>query len=40
VISLDDRLRRWKDWEDYYPATLATSRWQEWEQHGNRYSEE
>ncbi len=29
VIPLDDRLRRWKDWEDYYPATLATSRWQE-----------
>jgi ABC-type glycerol-3-phosphate transport system substrate-binding protein len=28
VIPLDERLRRWKEWNDYYPATLATSTWQ------------
>jgi ABC-type glycerol-3-phosphate transport system substrate-binding protein len=25
VVPLVDRLRRWKEWADYYPATLATS---------------
>jgi ABC-type glycerol-3-phosphate transport system substrate-binding protein len=28
VLPLDDRLRRWKEWGDYYPTTLATSTWQ------------
>jgi ABC-type glycerol-3-phosphate transport system substrate-binding protein len=28
VVPLEDRLRRWKEWGDYYPATLATSTWQ------------
>ena len=27
VVPLDDRLKRWKEWGDYYPTTLATSTW-------------
>jgi multiple sugar transport system substrate-binding protein len=29
VVPLDDRLRRWKEWGDYFPSTLATSTWQD-----------
>jgi ABC-type glycerol-3-phosphate transport system substrate-binding protein len=29
VLPLDDRLRRWKEWGDYYPTTLATSTWKD-----------
>ena len=29
VVSLDDRLRRWKEWGDYFPTTLATSTWKD-----------
>jgi multiple sugar transport system substrate-binding protein len=29
VLPLEDRLRRWKEWADYYPTTLATSTWKD-----------
>ncbi len=29
VVPLDDRLKRWKEWGDYYPSTLATSIWKD-----------
>jgi multiple sugar transport system substrate-binding protein len=29
VVPVDDRVKRWKEWGDYYPATLATSTWKD-----------
>ena len=29
VVPIDDRVKRWKQWGDYYPSTLATSTWKD-----------
>ena len=29
VVPIDDRVKRWKEWGDYYPSALATSTWKD-----------